>query len=274
MKLIFIDIDGTLHSHKLKKIPESALEAMRLAKAKGHKLVICTGRALASCKQFFDLDVDGFIFGAGSVIYVEKKRIYSHSFTEKQVDQIIQLAKDCHLGICLEADAGAYYNKKGEENIYAYFEKHATAEKTVETLLIDHGYYPIEYRDLRDPIYKICIYGDKADNFKKFSDGLSDDFHGIMMNHEVDQLRLGMELTLKGVNKSTGANKICEYYQKTLDDAIALGDSLNDFEIIRDCGIGIAMGNGHADLKAIADYVTADAAEDGFYKAFKHYNLI
>ncbi|MFV0480221.1 MAG: HAD hydrolase family protein [Anaerorhabdus sp.] len=36
----------------------------------------------------------------------------------------------------------------------------------------------------------------------------------------------------------------------------------------------MAMGNAHPDLKAIADYVTDDVAEDGLYNAFKHFGLI
>jgi hypothetical protein len=44
---------------------------------------------------------------------------------------------------------------------------------------------------------------------------------------------------------------------------IAIGDEANDLEMIRDSGYGIAMGNGTADLKAVADHVTADHDHDG-----------
>ena len=46
-KYIFLDVDGTLYSPKLGEIPESAMEAIRLAREEGHKIFLCTGRSLA-----------------------------------------------------------------------------------------------------------------------------------------------------------------------------------------------------------------------------------
>ena len=40
------------------------------------------------------------------------------------------------------------------------------------------------------------------------------------------------------------------------------------------CAAGIAMGNGSNDIKAIADYVTADVEHDGLYQAFEHLGLL
>ena len=49
---------------------------------------------------------------------------------------------------------------------------------------------------------------------------------------------------------------------------------MNDMEMIRECGIGIVMGNGDERLKAYADYVTADIDQDGVYQALEHYGLL
>ena len=46
-KWIFLDIDGTLTSPGSNVPPDSALEAIRAAQAKGHKVLLCTGRNLA-----------------------------------------------------------------------------------------------------------------------------------------------------------------------------------------------------------------------------------
>ena len=42
---------------------------------------------------------------------------------------------------------------------------------------------------------------------------------------------------------------------------------MNDLEIIREAGIGVAMGNALAELKAAADYVTDRIDRDGVWKA-------
>ena len=49
---------------------------------------------------------------------------------------------------------------------------------------------------------------------------------------------------------------------------------MNDLEMIRECGIGIVMGNGNERLKSYADYVTADIDADGVYQALAHYQLL
>lgn len=65
-----------------------------------------------------------------------------------------------------------------------------------------------------------------------------------------------------------------EYYGGGMEDAVAVGDSMNDLEMIRECGIGIVMGNGNEQLKSYADYVTADIDKDGVYQALEHYQLL
>lgn len=45
-KIIFLDVDGTLVDYS-GHIPQSAAEAVRLARQKGHKVYICTGRSRA-----------------------------------------------------------------------------------------------------------------------------------------------------------------------------------------------------------------------------------
>ena len=56
-KIIFLDVDGTLVDYS-GHIPQSAAEAVRLARQKGHKVYICTG-SLTVKEVFPDM-----IFGA------------------------------------------------------------------------------------------------------------------------------------------------------------------------------------------------------------------
>lgn len=47
------------------------------------------------------------------------------------------------------------------------------------------------------------------------------------------------------------------------EQSLALGDYLNDLDLLRAAGLGVAMANAHPDLKRVADCVTASNEEDG-----------
>ena len=55
---------------------------------------------------------------------------------------------------------------------------------------------------------------------------------------------------------------------------IAFGDGGNDTTMIREAGIGVAMGNAIDELKEMADYVTTSVDDDGILNALKHFGLI
>lgn len=52
-------------------------------------------------------------------------------------------------------------------------------------------------------------------------------------------------------------------------EVMAIGDGENDIEMLRDVGIGVAMGNADETVKNAADLVTLDVDHDGVYFALK-----
>lgn len=57
------------------------------------------------------------------------------------------------------------------------------------------------------------------------------------------------------------------------EDIMAIGDSENDIEMLKEAGLGIAMGNALDEVIAVADDVTAPNDEDGVAKAIEKYLL-
>lgn len=47
-----------------------------------------------------------------------------------------------------------------------------------------------------------------------------------------------------GVNKSSGLSWLANHLGFTMDECVAFGDSSNDFEMLRDAGLGVCMDNG------------------------------
>ncbi|KAF9948212.1 hypothetical protein BGZ70_002314 [Mortierella alpina] len=75
-----------------------------------------------------------------------------------------------------------------------------------------------------------------------------------------------LEISAAGVNKGLGLQKYCEANQIAREDVVAFGDLLNDAEMLQFAGLGLCMGNGHDDMKTLADRVIGTNAEDGLAK--------
>ena len=77
----------------------------------------------------------------------------------------------------------------------------------------------------------------------------------------------------KGVTKGTALRTIENRIGVRYEETMAFGDGGNDIPIIREAGIGVAMGNANESLKAVADNVTSSVEEDGISQALKHWVL-
>ncbi|MCE4026910.1 Cof-type HAD-IIB family hydrolase [Microbacterium sp. Au-Mic1] len=72
-----------------------------------------------------------------------------------------------------------------------------------------------------------------------------------------------VEVMAEGVTKATGLALLCAALGIDRSEVLAFGDALNDVEMLRWAGHGIAMANAEPEALAAADEVTASNAEDG-----------
>ena len=82
------------------------------------------------------------------------------------------------------------------------------------------------------------------------------------------------ELSVVGVNKASAIEALINHLNIPQENTFAFGDGMNDADMLEYCHIGIAVDNAKEGLKAIADEVCDDIAEDGIYKTMKKYQLI
>lgn len=99
-------------------------------------------------------------------------------------------------------------------------------------------------------------------------DLLKDDLDFIDHNNSV------VEVIPKSLSKAAGIQWLMDRFNIPSENIYAIGDGMNDYEMISFARHSIAMGNANPKIKEIAEYVTDDIHEDGLYRAFEHYGLI
>jgi Cof subfamily protein (haloacid dehalogenase superfamily) len=72
-----------------------------------------------------------------------------------------------------------------------------------------------------------------------------------------------VEASPAGVTKATGLAEVAARLEVAAADVVAFGDMPNDLEMLRWAGHGVAMGNAHPALKAVADEITASNVDEG-----------
>ena len=82
----------------------------------------------------------------------------------------------------------------------------------------------------------------------------------------------GVDITHRLGTKATAVHRYARLLGTTPAQIIGIGDGPNDVEFLQECGLRIAMGNAHPDLKAIAHWIAPDVTENGILAAVEHFN--
>lgn len=160
-KLIFLDIDGTLLPPGEMTVPDSAVEALRRARANGHKLFLCTGRNLRMTEPLFHYGFDGFVCSAGGYVGCEGKVLVDLPMEPEQVRGLRAALQACGAECTLEVRDDTYGGIKMIERFANLFPKkpgqtNSEAERWRKMMEFGMTIRPIEeYHG--EPVYKIVF---------------------------------------------------------------------------------------------------------------------
>ena len=73
------------------------------------------------------------------------------------------------------------------------------------------------------------------------------------------------DITAADADKGKGLHAMADYLGLNIDETMAFGDGGNDISIVREAGVGVAMGNAGDALKEVSDVVIGRVDEDGIY---------
>ena len=258
MAAIFFDIDGTIWDIK-NVIPESTVQAVKMLQENGHLTFLCSGRmpSMIRDERLTALEMDGIVAGCGTCIEFHGEEIFSQRMEPGQIERTVRRLWEYGYAVMIEGENDIYMDAGIREDPYGKFLMGQLKEHAVS--LED------AWGTWNGGKYSVLFQG------QPYEEAVAE------LSKEYDVLRHGdivMELVPFGNSKATGIRKVCELLDLPHEETYAIGDSVNDLEMLRCAAHGIAMGNGTDAAKAAADYITDDLHSDGVYKAMKHFHLI
>lgn len=277
-KAVFLDIDGTLLDFS-GKVPESAKEAIRKAKANGHKMVLCTGRSKFQIpKVLFELGMDGVIAGAGAFVEAREqtkegeKEIILHQavIDEAHAKSSYEYLEGNGFLFCYQAEDGIVLNRRSQEGMFQIDQLNGLSEEMLETL---HGVIHLTETPWDFPKLEKIIFYEAPFSLEKIKEDLLPYFDTVRLSLSGSTGVAG-EIGLNNIHKATGMKLFLDYAGIAQEDTVAIGDGPNDLQMMEFAGIGVAMGNAKEEVKALADMVTAHVSEDGIYQAFEKIGLL
>ena len=239
-KLIALDMDGTLLNNQ-QEISTENREAITKAQEQGVHVVLSTGRSLLTCREYAQsLQLSSYLITVnGSEIWDESGELVERKLIDaSSIEKMWNLTQQHKLNFWAVTTDKVWRDEFPEDIASQEWLKFG---------------YDIPDDALREEVLKQIA-------------GISD--------FEISNSSLtNLEINALGINKAKGIMTVCERLGITMDEVIAMGDSLNDMAMIEAAGCGIAMGNAQEAVKEAADWVTDTNVNNGVAKAISHWVL-
>ncbi|SCL83023.1 haloacid dehalogenase-like hydrolase, putative [Plasmodium chabaudi adami] len=259
IKIAFIDLDGTL-LNDFYKASKLNIESLVKAQNKGIKIVFATGRPMYSVSYTIgkavkqnNLSLMPGIYLDGCITYGPNgERIIDNYMDEKLLMDIFNFSKEKNLLSCM-------YWYKLEKMHTLEMDEYSDENLNPSPIMPNM----IDEETLKNTkIYKIII----SVNEKRLSRVLKmyqDKFSGRISIANISKTCI--ELFHPNTNKFEGVKEICKHFDISLNDALAIGDAINDREMLQGVGTSITVQNASSIIKKCAKYVGPSNNDDAVH---------
>ena len=257
IKLIALDLDGTALTPQ-NKVAETTTDAVRRAREAGVYVAVSTGRICGEARDFaVDLDADDLMVTSGGATLssisgegctMRMSMPWEAAVRAAAAVERIGMIAMIYVGETLlitpydDLGFGSYKTNEG----------YLTSKKVVPSVA--------EYiADHHLSVDKIFVRSQDPVTLLR-TRAILEQIPGIrVMSSAADNL----EVITPAADKGTALGMLCRDIGTDLDHAAAIGDSENDFEMLRAVALPIAMGNASSEVKALCRWETDTNAEDG-----------
>lgn len=249
-KILFTDLDDTLLNSQ-KQITQKNSLAIEAALARGHRIVINSGRPLMGITaqiEALGLNREGCYAVAynGGLIYdcYQKKIVFQRTLSIPDVQYIFAQAERYGL-YCQTYDSTQLLTPKAAPVMYDY----------VNRIKIPYKVDALCPSNLTEEPVKVLVIGDESRK-------QSDLYRASMENWAAGRISIFysnqtyLEHVAEGVSKGDAMQQLCRLLSIPMENTIAAGDAENDLPMIRAAHTGVAVSNAAQQVKAAADYIT------------------
>ncbi|HHT72259.1 MAG TPA: HAD family phosphatase [Firmicutes bacterium] len=240
-RLLALDLDGTTLTPEGAISPETRHWISKATQA-GVVVMCATGRGLPNAEEIWNELFPGSpaVLANGAEVWLSPRTLLERYFIDTEhVFRLYDLATDRGLRYWAYSANGLVKDGKLEE--------HEPGE----------GWF------------KFGIYHPDPEQVAEIWSSISH-WEGITVTSSHPSL---LEISAQGVSKKSGVERVCAELNISMAEVMAIGDNYNDLELIQGAGLGVAVDNATAEVKAAADRLTKSNGEDGVAHAIQQFLL-
>lgn len=258
IRLIATDLDNTLLANDRRPHPRSAA-AIRQAVEEGLTVVLASGRIGHSIRGISEmLDLKGPIIGCnGADVFGPEDEDWGHHRLDKAtVNLLLDFAEE-H-----DVQANVYTRRE----VFFYGESEWTRQylQRLNQTDIRHQIVPRRAQEsrLRNLDVSKILFVDTPPRVQRFRREIEPRLnpHAARVTESEPEY---LEFLAAGASKGTGLKLICERLGIALEETAAIGDFLNDAEMLQVAGRSAAVANALQPIQTLADVVVASNDEGG-----------
>lgn len=265
IRLIALDLDDTVLRAD-KTISARTERAIRAAVARGCHVVLASARPLGSIASYAkELGVEGHCIALNGAVVAtlpELQRIREQYLEPDLVKRILALDR----------------TELRAENVFLEYPRSYAARFDAPDV---HAYAilaegPASYigdlqRASHDEVCKVVFRADDTPfpTLERLREALGDQVAYVIWEGTWSFV----EVLPLGTSKAAALEWLAARLGVAREEVLAVGDERNDIEMLAWAGTGVAMGNAHPEVKAVADWVTAPVEEDGCALAIERFVL-
>jgi hypothetical protein len=269
IKLLVVDIDGTIAGES-NEINQPVIQAIQAAQERGVSVAIATGRMYRSALRFHQVINSTLPLLAYQGAWIQDpttEQLHRHwTVSTQTAHQLLDYFEQHQLRSLLSVHF--YIN----DQLYV-------REITPETQIYSErsGIEAIAVGDLRQVLTneptKVLALSDDTDVIDQLLGNLRQQYTPAEL-YLTKSVATFFEATNPNVNKGTGVRYLAEeLLGLQAANVMTVGDNFNDVEMLEYAGIGVAMGNAPAEVKAFAQWVAPTVEQDGAAAAIEEFVL-